>query len=174
MSLTFLTGIAGGIILVLGSAWPDAPVKKATDSKRNWLLSIGAIFTFTYSILNYMDGTGVIFFIFLQSLAIFASILLMTNVPENKATPLITAGGIAAVIAALYYFEDKTTLYIILGIVGIAVGYVLEEGTRRRNLALFLGSLLIAYFSYLVNDPIFLWLNVAFAGFSGYYTLKTT
>ncbi len=49
----------------------------------------------------------------------------------------------------------------------------MKAGTSRREFALFAGSALIAFFSYLTATWVFFWLNVFFALFSGYYLLKT-
>ncbi|MBT7703261.1 hypothetical protein HN748_03435, partial [Candidatus Peregrinibacteria bacterium] len=62
----------------------------------------------------------------------------------------------------------------IFGLLGIALGYALGPATKRGNIALTTGSLLIAVFSYLVADWIFFWLNTFFAIFSGYYAIKLT
>ncbi|MBI4234908.1 hypothetical protein HY604_01255 [Candidatus Peregrinibacteria bacterium] len=69
--------------------------------------------------------------------------------------------------------KEKSTRKI-FGLCGIGLGYAFQMGTIRRNLALTLGSALIALFSYFEKSWIFFYLNVFFAIFSLYYTLKSS
>ncbi|MDP2691465.1 MAG: hypothetical protein U1C97_00920 [Candidatus Gracilibacteria bacterium] len=171
MPITFPIGILGGLILVIGAAYPDKPVRHPVQSTRNWLLSIGGLLMLTYSILNYLEG-GPVFFIFLQGLINIASIFMMSNAPEKISTPIIVVSGMSLIVWSLSLFEGINTFFFIIGLSGIALGYVLKPGTFRRNLALFTGSVLIAVFSYIEASWIFFWLNVFFAIFSGYYSWK--
>lgn len=171
MSINFIVGLIGGAVLVLGSAWPDVKVRLPVRSVKNWLFALGALFMLTYSSLNYMDG-GPIFFIFLQCLAVLASVMMFLNTDDRLDAIVIGLAGFGLVGWSLFLFEDYSTLLIVAGIIGIAFGYVLKAGTVKRNLALLIGSILIALFSWVVMDWIFFWLNVFFALFSAWYAVK--
>ena len=173
MNLPFLVGLIGSLILVTGAAWPEKPSKKhPTKSIRNWLFAIGGFTMLAYSIMGYMAG-GPVFFIFLQGLVGISSILMMLNVPDKIDIPILTIASIALIVWSLYLFEGLNTVFFILGLTGIAFGYAMDMGTFKRNFALTLGSVLIAIFSYIEQSWIFFWLNVFFALFSGYYTVKS-
>lgn len=172
MDYIFAAGLLGSLTLVTGSAWPEgkqgsAPVK----SIKNWLFAIGALIMLTYSTLGYLNG-GAIFYIFLQALVIIASVMMMLDTNDKTDITVISLAGIIIIGWSLYLFEDYSTILFIFGLIGIALGYTLQANTARRQLALVLGSLLIALFSYLVKDWIFFWLNTFFAIFSGYYLIK--
>lgn len=171
LSLNFIIGVLGGLILVAGSAWPDRKVKHPVKSAKNWLFAIGALFMLSYSTLNYFDG-GPIFYIFLQVLAVLAGVMMLLNTNDKIDVPVIFVVGVGLVLWSLYLFEDYSTLLIIFGIIGIAFGYVLDAATVKRNLALLFGSVLIAAFSWVVANWIFFWLNVFFALFTAYYLWK--
>lgn len=171
MDTTFLTGLIGSLILVLGAAWPiQKKITHPTKSAKNWLFAIGGLIMLIYAILGYFAG-GPIFFIFLEILVVFASLLMMLNVPDKYDLPLIAIVGIALIVWSLYLFEGTSTVYFILGLTGIGVGYAADAQKSYRNLSLTLGSALIAFFSYLEASWIFFWLNVFFAIFSFYYLL---
>ncbi|MBI4232528.1 hypothetical protein HY605_04820 [Candidatus Peregrinibacteria bacterium] len=170
--LNFWLGVLGGAVLVVGSAWPLEKVKHPAKSVKNWLFALGALLLFSYSLLNYLDGRGEVFFVFLEFLAIVASVLMMIGSDDKVDNPIIAFVGLILVGWSLYLFEDYTTILIVLGIVAIALGYVMDAATLKRNLALFLGGILISVFSYLVKDWIFFWLNAFFAAFSSYYSWK--
>lgn len=171
MNTTFLIGLLGSLLLVTGSAWPDKRVKHPAKSAKNWLFTIGALFMLFYASLNYLAG-GEVFYVFLQIFANFSSVLMLSNVRENISTPLVVGAGVLMLIWSLTLLKDFNTVFFILGLIGIAYGYVMPAATFRRNLALTLGSALIALFSYITGTWIFFWLNTFFAIFSGYYTWK--
>ena len=171
MDYTFLTGILGALILVTGAAWPEKKVKHSVYSIKNWLFAIGGTVMLIYAILGYMAG-GPIFFIFLQSLVVIASVMMMFDLPDKIDIPLISVTGIGLIIWSFYLFEGYNTVFFIIGLTGIGLGYTLEMGTVRRSLALMLGGILIAIFSYIENDWIFFWLNIFFALFAIYYCTK--
>lgn len=52
------------------------------------------------------------------------------------------------------------------------MGYAFKMNTLRRDLALMVGSIFLALFSYLEASRIFFRLNTFFALFSLYYTIK--
>lgn len=124
-----------------------------------------------YSILGYLQG-GSVFFVFLESLVVLASILMMLKIDDRIDTIIISAGSLGLIIWSLYLFEGYGTVFFIIGLTGIGLGYAFENGTMRRDTALTFGSTLIAIFSYMEASWIFFWLNVFFAIFSGYYLLK--
>ena len=171
MDYIFYIGVVGSIILVTGAAWPIEKVKHPVQSKKNWLFVVGNVLMFTFALLGYLNG-GPVFFIFLQGLVAVSSILMMLNAPDKVDIPIITIAGIGLRAWSLYLFEGYNTVFFILGLTGIGLGYTLEMGTVRRNLALTLGSILIAVFSFIEMSWVFFWLNTFFACFSGYYVLK--
>ena len=171
MDTTFLIGLVGALVLVAGAAYPVKKVKYPTHSAKNWLFAIGGVIMLIYSILNYLAG-GAIFFIFLQILVNISSILMMSNTGDKLDAVVISVAGISLIGWSLTLFEGYNTILFILGLVGIALGYAFETGTFRRNLALAIGAILIAVFSYIEANWIFFWLNTFFALFSGYYAVK--
>ena len=74
---------------------------------------------------------------------------------------------------SLYISTDYSTIIFIIGLSGIGLGYAFSMNSWRRFIALTLGSLLIAFFSYLENNLIFFWLNLFFAFFSVFYLIKS-
>jgi len=171
MTLPFIFGLVGSLILVSGAAYPVKKFKHPIKSTKNWLFALGGFLMLIYSILNYLEG-GPVFFIFLQGLVNIASIFMLSNTHENISTPIIIGASIFLIAWSMTLFEGYNTIFFIIGLSGIATGYVLHTGTYRRNLALFIGSALIALFSYIESSWIFFWLNVFFAIFSGYYSWK--
>ncbi|MCF7830961.1 hypothetical protein K9M41_03145 [Candidatus Gracilibacteria bacterium] len=173
MNSLFLLGLVGALILVSGAAWPEGKdVNHPAKSVKNWLFALGALFMLTYSLLGYLQGET-IFFVLLQSLAVVASILMMLNVRDDIDTPIIAVIGLGLIVYSLYLFEGYQTVFFVLGLSGIGMGYAFQTGTIRRELALTLGSIMVAFFSYLEASMIFMWLNIFFAIFSGYYLTKS-
>ncbi len=168
----FLTGLIGSLTLVTGAAWPEneSPAHPAKSIK-NWLFAVGGLLMLGYAILGYLAG-GSVFFVFLEVLVVVASVLMMLNVPDRVDTPIICFLGLGFIIWSLTLFEGYNTVFFILGLTGIGLGYAFDMGSFRRNIALTLGSALIALFSYLGQSWIFFWLNVFFAVFSGYYLMR--
>lgn len=168
----FWIGVVGGVLVVLGAAWPE-PKKKIHPTKalKNWLFVFGGIFLFAYSVIGYLQG-GPVFFIFLQALIAVSMLLMMLNTPDKYDTPIITTAGIILVVWSLILFESYNTIFFVLGLSGLGLGYAFQMGTLRRSVALTLGSALIAVFSYIEASWVFFWLNVFFAIFSGYYLIK--
>ncbi|MBI2638410.1 hypothetical protein HYW83_02365 [Candidatus Peregrinibacteria bacterium] len=172
MNYIFLTGLVGSLILVTGAAWPEAKdIRHPTKSLKNWLFAIGGFVMLIYAFLGYQQG-GPIFFVILEILVAIASILMMLNTPDKIDTPIIAVSGLGLIIWSLYLFENYGTVIFILGLCGIGLGYAFQMGTMRRSVALTLGSILIALFSYIEASWIFFWLNVFFAIFSAYYLYK--
>lgn len=172
MDYSFYTGLIGSLVLVTGAAWPESKdVKHPAKSLKNQLFFVGGLVMLLYSILGYLNG-GAIFFLILELLVAVSSIMMMLNTPEKIDTPIILMSGLGLIIWSLYLFEGYNTVFFILGLSGIGLGYVFKMGTLRRNLALTLGSALIAVFSYIEASWIFFWLNLFFAIFSAYYLYK--
>jgi hypothetical protein len=174
MNSIFLTGVLGSFLLVLGAAWPTTRAgKKPYQSIKNWLFAIGGYVMLAYAVLGYLGG-GPIFFIFLEALIGIASIMMFLSVDDRIDAVVIGISGIGFVIWSLTLFEGYNTVIFIFGLVGIGLGYAFDDGTLRRDIALTVGSLLVALFSYLESSWIFFWLNIFFALFSGYYLFGNT
>jgi len=169
ISFSFAIGLLGSIVLVIGAGWPELKdIKHPTHSVKNWLLAIGGLLMLTYATLNYLTS-GSIFFVFLQVLVGIASIMMMLNTNDKTVTIVMVACGLGLIVWSLFLFENYNTIFFVLGLTGIGLGYALKPLTVRRMLALTLGSVLIALFSYIEKNWIFFWLNIFFAVFSGYY-----
>ncbi|MEK7171373.1 MAG: hypothetical protein AAB739_00545 [Patescibacteria group bacterium] len=172
MNYIFLTGLLGSLVLITGAAWPDIKdVQHPTKSPKNWLFAVGSFIMFLYAIFGYQQG-GSIFFVMLQILVAVSSILMMLNTPDKVDVPILTISSLGLIIWSLYLFEGYNTVFFILGLCGIGLGYAFQMGTLRRSISLTLGSILIALFSYIEASWIFFWLNVFFAIFSAYYLYK--
>jgi hypothetical protein len=165
MDSSTLIGIAGGVILVAGAAFPERAVRPYRSVK-DWLFAVGGIFTLAYSIMNYLAG-GTVFFVFLQGLVNLSSVFMMFEVDERIGTPIIGLGGLGLIVWSLWLLPGYSTIFFILGLAGIAMGYCSKGGTSHREFALALGSALITYFSYIENNQVFFWLNLFFALFAG-------
>jgi Ca2+/Na+ antiporter len=167
-------GIAGSLLLVIGAAWPDTHVSHPVRSVKNWLLAVGGWTMFAYAIGNYLAG-GSVFFVILEILVVLASILMLIDVPDRIDIPLLSTTGVALIAWSFFLFEGYDTVLFILGLTGVGIGYALETGSVRRDVALLLGSGLITFFSYLQANQIYFWLNLFFALFSAYnvYTMTS-
>jgi len=173
MNYIFITGLIGSLILVTGAAWPDIKdISHPMKSIKNWLFAIGGAAMLLYAIFGYRTG-GPVFFVFLEILVVIASVLMMLNTDDRIDTAIISISGLIFIIWSLYLFEGYNTIFFIIGLSGIGLGYTFTMGTLRREIALTSGSALIALFSYIEASWIFFWLNVFFALFSGYYLVKT-
>lgn len=172
MNPIFLTGLIGSIILVIGAAWPEPTLPKhPTQSTKNWLFAVGGVVMLAYSILGYMQGSP-IFFVLLEILIVISNILMMLKVDDRIDVLIIGLGGLGFSIWSLYLFQGYATILFVIGLSLIGFGYSFDMKTLRRAVALTLGSLIIAAFSYLEASWIFFWLNTFFAIFSGYHMIK--
>lgn len=165
MDPIFGLGVFGGVVLALGALWPDRTDGHPMHSVKNWLLLFG------YALLDYLLASGSIFFVLLELLVIIASALMMLNTDDRLDAAILGISGTGLVVWSLIIFEDFNTIFFVLGLIGIGLGYALDTGTARRNIVLTLGSILIVIFSYLGESWIFFWLNVFFAIFSAYHTV---
>lgn len=171
MTPTFLTGLVGSIVLVCGAAWPERPTPHPMHSWKNWLFAVGGFLMLVYAYLGWQAG-GLIFFVILELFINFASVLMMANSPDKFDTPLLLGGAAIFVLWSLTLFEGYQTAIFIIGLALIGVGYATDGGTTRREIALTLGSALVALFSYFTASWIFFWLNLFFALFSAFYVWK--
>ncbi len=172
MDYIFYTGLIGSLVLVSGAAWPEGKkISHPAKSLKNWLFFLGGLIMLAYAILGYLNG-GPIFFLILELLMVLSGLMMMLNIPEKINTPIISICALSLIIWSFYLFEGYNTIFFIVGLSGVALGYGFKMGTLRRNLALTLGSTLIALFSYIEASWIFFWLNMFFAVFSAYYLYK--
>lgn len=174
MNNIFIVGLIWSLILVTWAAWPESKkINHPARSIKNWLFTIWGIFLLLYAYLWYLQG-GPIFFVILEILALIACVFMMLNTPDTIDVPIIAISSLCLIIWSLYLFEDYRTLIFIFGLSWIWLWYVFQMWTIRRNIALTLGSALIAIFSYIESSYIFFWLNIFFAIFSAYYLYKKT
>lgn len=80
MNYILLTGMWGGLVAVVGAAYPEEKVKNPLHSTKNWLLGIGAFLLLIYASLNYAFASGSFFFILLEALVVVASVMMMVDV----------------------------------------------------------------------------------------------
>ncbi len=171
MNYIFLTGLTGALTLVLGAAWPEGKGRPIYSTK-DWLFALGALLMLGYALLNYFFATGSIFFILLELMVIVASVLMMIDVSDRIDALVLSLSGLAFIAWSVLLYEGVNTIYFIVGLTGVSLGYAFKMGSVRRFLALTVGSVLIALFSYFAKDMIFLALNAFFALFSAYYLVK--
>lgn len=171
-SLTFFIGILWSLVLLVGAAYPEElKIKKPIQSKKNWLFGIWWLMMLAYAIMWYLAWWA-IFFVFLEVLIAIASILMMLNTNDRLDAVILSISGIALAIRSLYLFEGYATIIFILGLAWLGLWYAFKMGSLRRDLALTIWSLLVAFFSYLEASRIFFFLNIFFAVFSLYYTIR--
>lgn len=160
---TFLTGLIASLILVLGSAWPANKIKDR-------FFLVGNFGMLAYAILGYLSGSP-IFYVFLELLCATSSVLFMLQVREKNSTRLIIALAAALLLASIYLLEGTNTIFFILGLTALAIGFTTRSEIKRQS-AFIMGCILISAFSYIENSMIFFWLNTVFGLFSAYYLLK--
>lgn len=174
MELPFAVGILGSVFLVVGSALPARTVQHPVFSLKNWLFAVGNVCMFGYSILNYVQG-GSFFFVVLQVLIAMTTVLMMINTSNRFDVPFVTIVATGLVAYSLYLFEGMQTVLFVIGLSILGLGFALDTGTYNRNVALGVGSGVIAVFSYIEVDWVFFGLNFFFAVFSFFnaWKLKT-
>lgn len=165
MNTTLWIGTLGSFLVVIGAALPGKSGEKPIFSKRNWLLLSGAVALFAYAWMRWQGG-GSVFFVLLEALVIAGSVLMMLGTSDR--IDFFIIGGATALFAglSLAFAQETDTLFFIVGLGGIGLGYAWEAGTWRREAALFTGSILIASYSALEGEIVFLSLNILFAFFS--------
>lgn len=164
INAVFLTGLISSIILVIGSAWPERPFK-------HWIFGIGNFGMLAYASLAFFLEANPIFFVLLEILCATSSVLFLTNVKEKISARLILISALTLLIWSFFLFEDSTTVFFILGLSALAVGFTSKDSVKR-NAVFLLGCILISTFSFVKEDWIFFWLNAVFGLFSGFYLLK--
>lgn len=82
MTLSFVIGLIGSLILVTGAARPVEKTKIPYKSVKNRLFGIGGLVMLLYAILGYLSG-GAIFFVILEILVTISCILMMLNTPDR-------------------------------------------------------------------------------------------
>jgi len=158
MDIRMIIGLVGSVVLVTG-------VATTNQQRKNTLFAIGNACMFAYALLGYLGG-GPIFFVILQTFIALSTLCMLFKVPDTYDTPILTVGGLALVGWSLSLFEGYSTAIFVIGLALLGVGFAMDPGTPKREWALFLGSAVIAVFSYLMRDWIFVGLNVLFAGLS--------
>lgn len=172
MSYILGIGILGAILLVIGSAWEEEKnISHPIKSIKNWLFLVGSSIMLIYAWLCFTQGDP-IFFVFLEILIVLSSLLMMLNWGDRVNIPIILIGSGALLIWSFYLFENFYTVFFILGLSTLGMGYVFKNGTLKRNMALTFGSLLIALFSFVEANWIFFVLNSLFATCSGFYLAR--
>ena len=160
----FLTGLISSIVLVIGSAWPER-------KEKNWIFAAGNFGMLGYASLAFFLNDNPIFFVLLEMLCSSASALTLFKVREKISMWIILIGGLALLTWSYFLFEDSTTVFFILGLVALALGFI-SKNPLKKNLVFLIGCILISTFSFLKGDMIFFWLNAIFGLFSGFYLLK--
>lgn len=171
MDITLSVGIIGSLILVLGAAWPEHKRGKPITSTKNWLLAFGGFLMFAYAILNYING-GSILFVILEVMIMISIVLMMLNTNDHIDSIVLLITSAILTICSLILSRDYYTILFIIGLMGTGLGYAFKPRTLRRTIALTLGSMLIAIFSYLEASWIFFYLNIIFMLLSGYYLIQ--
>ncbi len=172
INTVFLTGLISSIILVIGSAWPD-PKKniKPIRTFKHWIFGVGNFGMLAYATLAFFLQANPIFFVILEILCAASSVLILADVKEKISTRLIMISALALLVWSFFLFEDSTTIFFILGLSAVAVGFTSKDNVKR-NAAFVLGCILISTFSFVKEDWIFFWLNAVFGLFSAFYLLK--
>lgn len=171
-SLPFFIGVLWSLVLLVGAAYPQEPkIKKPIQSKKNRLFGIWWLIMLVYAIMWYLSWWS-IFFVFLEVLIAISSILMMLNTNDRFDAVVLGISWLALIVRSFYLFEWYATVIFVLGLAWLGLGYAFKMGSFRRDLALTIWSLLVAFFSYLEANRIFFFLNIFFAIFSLYYTIK--
>lgn len=155
MDARMLVGLVGSAILVAG-------VATTAQRKKNLLFAFGNACMLTYALLGYIGG-GPIFFLILQIFIALSTVSMLFNIPDAYDTPLLAVGGLALVAWSLSLFEGYSTAIFVVGLVLLGIGFAMTPATLKRETALMTGSAMIAVFSFLMRDWIFVGLNVLFA-----------
>lgn len=153
-----IIGLLGSLILLIGVA---TPVQK----RKNILFAIGNACMFVYALVGYLGG-GPIFFLILQTYIAASTIFMLLNVPDRYDTPLLSSIGVVLIVWSLSLFQGYSTAIFVVGLALLGIGFAMDAGTRKREMTLMIGSAVIAVFSVLMRDWVFVVLNAVFAGLS--------
>jgi hypothetical protein len=155
MDLRLIVGLIGSVILVTG-------VATTVEKRKELLFACGNACMFTYALLGYLDG-GSIFFVIIQSFIALSTICMLLQVSDRYDTPILAVGGLGLVAWSLSLFEGYSTAIFVVGLALLGVGFAMNPGSLKREVALMIGSVVIAVFSLLMRDWVFVGLNVLFA-----------
>ena len=155
MDFRFVLGLLGSLILIIG-------VLTTAPKIKNGFFAVGNACMFLYALLGYLAG-GPIFFLILQIFIALSTISMLLKIPDAYDTPLLAIGGLALVVWSLSLFEGYSTAIFVVGLALLGIGFAMDAGTTKREIALMVGSAVIAVFSVLMRDWIFIGLNVLFA-----------
>lgn len=166
-----IVGIVASTFLVIGALLPDAPNVHPARSLKNQCFAIGNIGMIAYAWMRFLEG-GSVFFLFLEAMMMLSTILMLTNAHERLSQMLILPTGMLFSLAALLIDIELATLLFVIGLTVVSIGFISRGGTLRRSIFLTLGSGLVAVFSAIQHDVVFLWMNAFFALFSLYHVGK--
>lgn len=171
MDTIFLTGLIGSLFLVTGAAWKN-PKKNQHPAKsiKNILFAIGNILMLIFAVFGYLEGSP-IFFIFGESLIGVSTVFMLLNANDRWTSLGVGLAGFGFLLWSLILFEDLDTVWFVLGLTSLSIGFILKK-TFQRNLILAIGSAFLALFSYFEASWIFFWLNLFFSLFSIYHVVK--
>ncbi len=170
MELSFVLGLIGSIILLIGAIYPIEKTGKPSKSIKNRCFALGASIMLLYAIAGYFAWWPV-FYIYLELLIMVACVLMLLGTDDRRDVGIIGGLGIALLIWSRFLFNWPSMLLFILAFIILGLGYAFDMHSVRRYLGLTIGGALIALSSYLDASRIFFWLNVFFALFSLYYTI---
>ncbi|MCC6643259.1 hypothetical protein IT411_00760, partial [Candidatus Peregrinibacteria bacterium] len=152
LDITFWTGIIGSLILVTGAGWPiESKVKHPVYSIKNWLFAIGGLFMLAYAVLNNYYHQSPFFYVIFELFIALTSVLMMLDTDDRLDAVIVSIATVGFIIWSLYLFQDYTTIIFIIGLSVTGLGFTLNMGSKRRNLALAVGSGTIALFSFMVS-----------------------
>lgn len=150
MSLSFIIGVVGAVCTVIGAGWPDKVPKKPRFSVKNRLFFVGNTLVFCYSVLLAREG-GTVFFLYLESVVMLGTILMMTTIPKIYNVIATSVLGLFFVFRVLLGTQDRQTLIFVVGLTGLTIGFVSPAATLQREGALTLGSIGVAIYSYVTS-----------------------
>lgn len=171
MELSFVAGIAGSLVLLVGAIWPLEKTLVPAKSIRNRLFAIGSFIMLLYAIFGYLAG-GPVFYIVLELVVMLAVALMFLGTSDRLNTGLICVAGILLMVRSWFLFQWPSMLLFILAFTILWLGYAYKMHTARRFFFLAIGGGLISLSSYLDASRIFFWLNIFFALFSLLYAIK--
>lgn len=167
-------GLVGSMILIVGAAMPAKNAVHPAKEPKNLIFAAGNLCMFAYAVMHYLHGAS-IFFVILQVLIALTTVLMLLDTSDTFDIPVIAAASAGLIAYSLYLSHSIQTLVFVIGLAALGMGFALDTGSHKRNMALGLGSAIIAGFSYLQADWVFFGLNFFFAVFSFRYAwrLKT-